>query len=120
MMFVRRFDAPSCGASLVASSWAVTAAHCVTQIELTQSGCYRRMAKEQFSLDLHFRENISLSIDPIVHEDYSACFPLHHNDIALLKLDEVVDLNTYTPVCLPPQYTDFTGLSAHPYGELKR
>ena len=52
MVFVRRVDATSCGASLVASTWAVTTAQCVTQLELTQSGCYTRLARQQFTLSL--------------------------------------------------------------------
>ena len=39
------------------------------------------------------------------------------NDIALLKLSEKVDLNTYTPVCVPNTGTDFTGKRAWTYGK---
>ena len=39
------------------------------------------------------------------------------NDIALLKLAESVDLNTYSPACLPAQGADFTGQKGWVYGQ---
>ena len=55
-------------------------------------------------------------MDPIVHESYES--PLRNsNDIALLKLAEKVDLNIYTPACLPAPNTDFTGKTGSVYGE---
>ena len=55
-------------------------------------------------------------MDPIVHENYES--PLRYsNDIALLKLAEKVDLNIYTPACLPALNTDFTGKTGSVYGE---
>ena len=57
-----------------------------------------------------------LALDPIIHEDYDKC-QFTSNDIALLKLTENVDLNTFTPVCLPPVDVDFSGSTAHVYGK---
>ena len=57
-----------------------------------------------------------LAIDPIIHEDYDICGVVS-NDIALLKLTENVDLNRFTPVCLPLIDADFTGDTAHVYGK---
>ena len=51
---------------------------------------------------------MSLAMDPIVHESYKSPFT-SSNDIALLKLAEAVDLNIYTPACLPAPNTDYTG-----------
>ena len=38
------------------------------------------------------------------------------NDIALLKLKEKVDLSIYTPACLAPKGTDYTGKTGSVYG----
>ena len=43
--------------------------------------------------------------------------PRYSNDIALLKLAEKVDLNLYSPACLPTPNTDFTGKTGSVYGE---
>ena len=40
------------------------------------------------------------------------------NDIALLELSEEVDLNVYTPACLPRPFQDFVGKKAIAYGIL--
>ena len=40
------------------------------------------------------------------------------NDIALLELSEEVDLNVYTPACLPRPFQDFVGKKAWAYGML--
>ena len=40
----------------------------------------------------------------------------YKKDIALLKLSENIDLNTYTPVCVPNAGEDFTGKYAWTYG----
>jgi len=56
-----------------------------------------------------------LALDPIVHESYESPKP-SSNDIALLKLAEDVDLNTYTPACLPASGTDYTGQNGRVYG----
>ena len=42
------------------------------------------------------------------------------NDLALLKLSTKVDTNIYTPVCLPYQGVDYTGLSATVIGYSSR
>ena len=62
------------------------------------------------------RKNVRLAMDPIIHEEYNSGFQLN-NDIALLKLVEHVDTNIHTPACLAPVDADYTGQSAHVYGE---
>ena len=59
---------------------------------------------------------MSLAIDPIVHENYNSPYQ-ESNDIALLKLAEAVDLNIYTPACLPALNTDYTGKTGSVYGQ---
>jgi len=50
----------------------------------------------------------------IKHSSYNA--QTSDFDIALLKLAEEVDLNTYTPVCLPNTADNFEGKNAWVYG----
>ena len=55
-------------------------------------------------------------IRTILHENY-VCRPGEsNNDIALLYLEEEIDLQKYTPVCLPVTTDDFTGRTASIYG----
>ena len=61
------------------------------------------------------RKNVQLEIDPIVHEDYQSPQP-YSNDIALLKLAEAVNLDTYTPACLASTDADYTGQNGRVYG----
>ena len=49
----------------------------------------------------------------ITHPDYD---PLM-NDIALLKLAESVNLDIYSPACLPDQNADFIGKNGWAYGQ---
>ena len=57
-----------------------------------------------------------LALDPIVHESYKSP-NVNSNDIALLKLAEDVDLNIYTPACLPTSGADYTGQNGRVYGK---
>jgi len=50
----------------------------------------------------------------IKHPNYSAS--TRNNDIALIKLSEPVDLNVYTPACLPKDGENFDGKNAWVYG----
>ena len=56
-----------------------------------------------------------LALDPIVHDSYKSP-NVNSNDIALLKLAEEVDLNTYTPACLAASGADYTGQNGRVYG----
>ena len=66
---------------------------------------------------LSYRKNVKLALDPILHESYKNPKP-ESNDIALLKLAEDIDLNTYTPACLPTSGADYTGQNGRVYGGL--
>jgi len=107
-----------CAATLISTNWAVTASHCFynTQGELT-------VTKDSMSLVLgvHDRTGTTdtnrkvLTIAEIVlHPSYN--FDTSENDIALLKISESVDLDAWSPACLPTSGADFTGQNGWVYG----
>ena len=112
-----------CAATLIASNWAVTAAHCIPTLSFLAKWTMSIVLGEHDisgidESDIGIRKNVKLAINPIVHERYN--FPRsYQNDIALLKLATHVDLTTYTPACLPAANTDFTGQNAWVYGWLR-
>merc|ERR1712116_68220 len=88
-----------CGATLVATNWAITAAHCVVDSGFTTKDSLSLVLGEfdlSSSTDSNDgnRKNVMLALDPIVHGSYTKP-KANPNDIALLKLAEDVDLNTY-------------------------
>ena len=53
---------------------------------------------------------------PIVHEHYNIP-KASSNDIALLKLDEEVNMTIYTPLCLPPVNKQYEDQIGYAYGK---
>uniref|UniRef100_A0A665VJH0 Suppressor of tumorigenicity 14 protein homolog n=1 Tax=Echeneis naucrates TaxID=173247 RepID=A0A665VJH0_ECHNA len=96
-----------CGASVLSSSWLVTAAHCVQD---TKDNKYSQADQWEALLGLHIqsqtnewtvRKNIKRIIAHPDYNDYT-----FNNDIALMELDGEITLNQYIwPICLPsPTY----------------
>ena len=60
------------------------------------------------------KKNVKVS-QIINHPSYNA--DNSDNDISLLKLAEKIDLNVYTPACLPKSFDNFEGQKAWVYGK---
>ena len=112
-----------CGGALVASKYVVTAAHCLyfdvdSNIPKVPSDVNITLGEHDLSIKGEGTLNEkTFSVAKIFrHEKYNS--HTMENDIAVLELSEDVDLETYTPVCLPKTSDTnlFYGTVAEAYG----
>ncbi|KAL1428867.1 hypothetical protein MTO96_016623 [Rhipicephalus appendiculatus] len=95
----------NCGGSLLSETWVVTAAHCVTY-EASRVVIPRDILR--VALGKHFRSdskddaNVQVRQVAEIHVNFDYDPSTYDNDIALLQLDEAVELTPRVrPVCLP-------------------
>uniref|UniRef100_A0A8D0ETL0 Coagulation factor IX n=2 Tax=Strigidae TaxID=30459 RepID=A0A8D0ETL0_STROC len=89
-------DVGFCGASIINEKWVVTAAHCLkTGVSITA------VAGEYNTNEDDNTEQRRKVVKVIPHPTYNATINEHHNDIALLELDQPLSFNSYvTPICI--------------------
>jgi len=108
----RTGDWAGCGASLIASKWVLTAAHC---LDTATNNNLAVIIGDHDLNDAGDANRIVVNVDLVIkHEAYNS--DNFQNDIALLRLATEVDLNTHTPVCLPEATATWDGLEAFVYG----
>ena len=102
----------SCGGSLVSSRHVVTAAHCLLDkniIPMDKSNIHVKFKPEKSSLFRSKAPKFVQISNFSIHEDYSRHWGREglvdgragFYDIALIELEEEVNLRVYTPICLP-------------------
>ncbi|NXU52974.1 FA9 factor, partial [Turnix velox] len=85
-----------CGASIINQKWLVTAAHC-----LQPGDNVTAVAGEYHTNETDPTEQRREVVRILPHPTYNAAINKHHNDIALLELDQPLTFNSYvTPICL--------------------
>jgi len=103
---------PYCGGSIIADSWIVTAAHCVSRNTASNSDVVIGEHDWTSSTETTVKDRRSI-FQTIQHPQYSS--RTLNNDIALVQLASPITFNSdnkVAPVCLPPPTQLFSDVNA--------
>merc|ERR1712181_196149 len=106
-----------CAASLVANNWAVTASHCFYRdgvLAVTNDAMSLVLGVHDRTGNTDTNRKVLRIEEIVIHPSYSSSS--NSFDIALLKISESVDLDAWSPACLPTSGADFTGQNGWVYG----
>ncbi|NXN30274.1 FA9 factor, partial [Nycticryphes semicollaris] len=85
-----------CGASIINEKWLVTAAHCLQPGDNVTAVAGEYNTNKEDNTE-QWRKVVKI----LPHPTYDATINKHHNDIALLELDQPLNFNSYvTPICI--------------------
>ena len=108
-----------CGGTLIASHWVLTADSCLENHLFTGNASELRilLGYQWLSFSHMADQSKNIKVTHIIKHPYYKKTIQFDNDIALLRLAEPADLNTFTPACLPDFGQDFTGHAAWRVGQ---
>ncbi|CAH1788503.1 unnamed protein product [Owenia fusiformis] len=95
-----------CTGTLIHPQYAITAGHCIAKSNADGIHQFRVVLGSHDQNNPDGLEVISELEQAFVHEDYSTSIPGSPNDIALLKLDEPVELSNRIGIACLPGYKD--------------
>jgi len=108
-----------CAATLISTNWAVTASHCffnpsTGELEVTKDTMSLVLGVHDRTGTTDTNRQVLTIAEIVLHPSYT--FSGSSHDIALLKISETVDLDAWSPACLPTSGADFTGQNGWVYG----
>jgi len=103
----------ACGGSIINSKWIVTALHCVVKDLNVSTVADLEVIPAANTYVWIGDHQVSVDNETDITQFYQATeIVLHTNgsDLALIKVDKIIDTTVYTPICLPEAGDDFRGM----------